>query len=193
LALSLARGSCAACLVALMVVPEAALGSAKPFQYLDDVTGATVTVVGRPLVFVRERFSYVRDYVTLAAASVDQSGRVSYAFIGYFWSAGAAPPTEDSTLAREPIVLQLHDRRIVLTPDSRPARESGIGAAIHQPPFGHPVPCVYPVDLDTLRTVAESTDVALYGGGDAAPRKYELFENGLDALGKLVHLLTDSN
>jgi hypothetical protein len=44
-------------------------------DYLDE-TGASLAVVHESLVFAREHCASGRDYVTLAAAAVDQSGRI---------------------------------------------------------------------------------------------------------------------
>ena len=60
-----------------------------PTEYLDETTGATVTVVDRPLVFARERnerAANLRDYVTLSAASVNRGGKVEYVLVAYLWS-----------------------------------------------------------------------------------------------------------
>src|SRR5262249_42195978 len=55
-----------------------------PKEYLDQSTAATVTVVGRPLVFARERPNFavhMRDYITLAAAAVNRTGKIDYILI----------------------------------------------------------------------------------------------------------------
>ena len=57
--------------------------------YLDQSTAVTVTTVGKPVVFARERPNFavhMRDYITLAAASVDRAGKLHSILIAYYWS-----------------------------------------------------------------------------------------------------------
>ena len=56
-------------------------GTADPEEYLDPETAATISIVGKPLVFAHERperAAHMRDYVTLAAAAVNRSGKTDY-------------------------------------------------------------------------------------------------------------------
>jgi hypothetical protein len=180
------------CALALVTGASATRAGVQPLEYLDQETGATVTVVSRPLVFARERSSAdsgQRDYVTLAGASVDQSGKISFIFIGYFWGAGAPQSHDDAP--RGPIVLQLQDARVVLTPLNRSAREAGIAEPVHRPPFGRPIPNIYVVDLQTMRSISGSAHLELYDGEDDKSPKYQLFDNRIDALRDLVRHLSD--
>jgi hypothetical protein len=179
----------------------AASGANSPVEYLDDQTGVTVTVVSRPLVFAHDRDTFnfssgavpARDYVTLAAAAVDRSGRISYLLIGYFWSVGVSQPWENARRAREPLVLQLQDRRIELVPASGSAREAGISTPLHRPPIDPATPSLYAIDVPTMELIAESTHPVLYSGDASAPLTYELFEDRKPALRELVRRLNDSN
>ena len=193
-----------ACLLMLTVSAVAGAGANTPLEYVDEQTGVTVTVVARPLVFARERTTFnggptqawstpPRDYVTLAAAAVDRSGKFSYLLIGYFWSVGMSQPWENERLAREPIVLQVRDRRIELAPQSGTARDAGISTPVHPPPVGPATATLYSVDLATLGLIAESAHPLLYCGGGDEPVKYELFEDRLTALREFVHHLKDTN
>ena len=61
----------------------------SPREYLDQTTAATVIIVARPMVFAHEKPElavHMRDYVTLAAATIDRSGKTDYVVIAYFWS-----------------------------------------------------------------------------------------------------------
>src|SRR3979490_821715 len=84
----------------------------QPQEYLDEQTGATVTAVDSPLVFARARTELaanLRDYVTLAAASVNRGGKVEYVLIAYVWSTIDVRYAPASALADSPLV----------TPDGR--------------------------------------------------------------------------
>jgi len=188
----------------LTVSAAAGAGANTPLEYVDEQTGVTVTVVARPLVFSRERSTFnggptqawstpPRDYVTLAAAAVDRSGKISYWLIGYFWSVGVSQPWENARLAREPLVLQLQERRIELAPQSAAARDVGISTPVHPPPVGPATATLYSVDLATLELIAESPHPLLYCGGGSEPVRYELFEDRLTALREFVRHLNETN
>ena len=182
----------------------AASGSNAPREYLDEETGVTVFFVERPLVFARERTTLdgrvvrgwpeappeapvPRDYVSLAAAAVDRSGKYSYVLIGYFWLVGTSQPSENVCFDREHLILQLENRRIELAPFDGSARDAGISQPIHRP--GNAEPAVYTIDLATLGLIAESGQLVLYCGAEKEPLKYELWEDRLPALRELVRHL----
>jgi hypothetical protein len=184
---------------ALRVLPLAVLasravaGANDPLEYVDDQTGASVTAVGKPLIFAHKRSETVngpRDLVTLAAAAVDRSGKYTYVLVAYFWAVGAEEPG-GGTPACKPLALQLQDARIELTP-RQAAREEGIGVAVHKPPFGAKEPCVYGTDLSVLRRIAAAPHPVLYSEGQNASLQYDLFEDRLSALKQLVERLKDT-
>jgi hypothetical protein len=199
-------GSARACILSVLMLTvsaAAAAGVNAPLEYLDDQTGETVIAVGRPLVFARDRATFnggpapawsvaPRDYVTLAAAAVDRSGKISYLLIGYFWSVGVPQPWENVRLAREPLVLELQDRRIELAPQAGSARDAGISVPVHRPSIDPVTQSLYAVDLPTLGLIADSARPLLYCGGQSAPLRYELFEDRLTALRELVRHLSDT-
>ena len=183
-----------------------------PREYLDEKTGATVFFVGRPLVFGRESAPFhginskvvrarpddspdmtpaPRDYVSLAAAAVDRSGKYTYVLIGYFWLVGTPQPSENACSDRELLALQLGDRRIELAPFDGSARDAGISQPIHPPSHGDAKPSVYTIDLATLGLIAESAHPVLYCGAEQAPLKYDMWEDRLPALRELVQHLRD--
>ena len=177
------------CLAALVITAGAAKAPAAgshPLEYLDEETGATVTVVGRPLVFSKRSglVGSASDYVTLAAAAVDQSGKISYVIVAYFWSVGVSrrvPPA-----AVEPLVLQTDAQRIELVLRGEPARELGIGVPVHRPPFGAATPYIYQIDVPTMRLIAESHHLILRLESHGTSLNYELFEDRRVALKELV-------
>ena len=189
------------------VVAAASQGNA-PREYLDEETGATVFFVGQPLLFGRERVTVYgeavqvwpvgppdlapapRDYVSLAAAAVDHSGKYTYVLFAYAWFVGAPQPDEKVCLDPEHLVLQLADRRIELAPFAGSARQVGIREPIH-PPWTGAKPAIYNIDLATLGLIAESAHLVLYCGTGTPPLKYELWEDRLPALKELVRNLSD--
>jgi hypothetical protein len=203
--ISAQRSLAAFSLLAVCVVAVASEANA-PREYLDDQTGATVTFVGRPLVFAHERAGLAwspgpqnaiglapQDYVTLAAAAVNRGGKYTYMLLGYFWFVGQSRPGEKACFGREHLVLELGDRRIELAPADGSARDAGIRQPIHRPALAGAEPTVYPTDLATLGLIAESVHPVLYCGAETAPLKYELIEDRLPALRELVRQLSGSN
>jgi len=174
-------------LLAVSVVAAAPEANA-PREYLDDETGATVTFVGRPLVFARQHAAqgwftnpqqnYMtpapRDYVTLAAAAVNRGGKYSYVLIGYFWVVGARGSLEKACIGREHLVLELSDRRIELAPCDGSARDAGISQQVHRPSLADAKPGVYPTDLATLGLIAESADPVLHCAAETTPLKVRI-------------------
>ena len=153
----------------------------QPLEYLDEQTGSTITVVGRPLVFTHEvpgSAHSAGDYVTLAGAAVDRSGDITYVLIVYFWSAAAS--------AVESLTLQADGSSIQLILRSTSAREVGIGMPVHKPPFGAGTPYIYATDIPTLRLIAESHRLTLRIPRQDKVLDYELFQDRRVALKEFV-------
>ena len=124
-----------------LAAATALAGSAPPQEYLDEETAATITVVGEPLVFANERrdlAANARDYVTVAAAAVNRSGKITYVVIAYFWSTVDPRLRPDLLLSPPVLSLQADDRRLELHLAGHSAHEAGIGRPVHEPP-GSPV------------------------------------------------------
>ncbi|TLY70561.1 MAG: hypothetical protein E6K49_16315 [Gammaproteobacteria bacterium] len=165
----------------------------RPKEYLDEATAATVSVVGRPLVFAHERpelTSHARDYVTLAAAAVNRNGKVDHVLIAYFWSTvdDRAKPT--GAPVTDPLVIAADDRRLRLTLQGHSTLDVGIGVPVHAPPGHDAAPNVYRTDLGTLRFIAEARHLAVLTSADDTPMTYEVWEDQRAALLGLVRLLS---
>jgi hypothetical protein len=184
--------SVAALLVALSACVS--LPSAEgPKEYLDQETAATVSVVGKPLVFARERrelAAYSRDYVTVAAAAVDRAGKVNYVLIVYFWSTVDQRDKPSAVPVADPLVIAADDRRIRLPLSGHTAQDAGIGIPVHAPPGHSALPNVYRTDLGTLRFMSEARHLAVLSGTDATAVSYEIWDDERPAWRALVRLLS---
>ena len=175
-------------LTAFVIIAGATVALAaanEPLEYLDEETGATVTAVGRPLVFVHDRSGFLGpagDYVTLAAAAVNQSGKITYVLIAYFWWSGVPPKAELAPAAVDPLAVQADERAIQLVLRSATAREAGISRPIHRPRLGTATPYVYAIDLPAMRFIAESHQLALHVESEGTSVNYELSEDRRVAL-----------
>lgn len=167
---AVAVGACAAALA----------GPKAPQEYLDEKTAATITVVGEPLVFACARpelAANVRDYVTVAAAAVDRSGKYTYVLISYVWSTVDPRLRRDPLPSAEPLALQADDRRIELHLSGHSAHEAGIGVPVHAPEGIDTPPNVYATDLATLRFLAAARHLSLLPDSDGSQPPYELWED----------------
>ena len=169
-------------------------GTASPEEYLDPTTAATISIVGKPLVFAHERperAAHMRDYVTLAAAAVNRSGKTDYVLVAYDWTtfdehgrSGEAP--SPTTV----LVVAADDRRITLNLAGHSAHEVGIGTPVHPPPVGSATPDIYRTDLATMRFIAAARHLAVLKQSDAAATSYPIWDDQRAALGVFVDLLS---
>jgi len=184
------------CLTVLAITVGAAVALAagnQPLEYLDEETGATVTAVGRPLVFGHDRSGFLGpagDYVTLAAAAVNQSGKITYVLIAYFWWSGVPPKSALVPPAANPLALQADDRGLQLVLLDGTAREAGIGRPVHQPRLGAATPYAYAIDLTTMQLIAESHQLALHLESGGESLNYELIEDRRVALKEFLRSMT---
>jgi hypothetical protein len=163
--------------------------SSEPTEYLDEETAATITVVAQPLVFAyahRELAANARDYATVAAAAVNEAGKIHFVLIVYFWSTVDPRLRTDAPPAAEPLVLQADDRGIGLSLRGHSAHEAGIGIPVHAPPGNPVVPNVYGIDLPTLRYLVAAHRLTLSTDSDGTPQAYELWEDRRAALRAFV-------
>ncbi len=170
---------------------DAAAPLPQPEEYLDEQTGATVDVVDAPLVFARERTeraANLRDYVTLAAASVNRGGKLEYVLIAYVWSTLDPRYAPASALA-DSLLLLADDRRIRLDANGRTPADLGIAHAVHAPPGQEIKPLVFPTDLDTLRFLAAARSLAAQTQLGAETVSYELWDDQRASLDRYVRFM----
>jgi len=163
---------------------------AEATEYLDEQTGATVTVVQQPLIFARdrsERAANLRDYITLSAATINRGGKREYVLVAYVWS--TLDPRFNPVTSAADMALRADDRRIVLTAAGRTPTQLGIGRAVHAPAGQQVTPLVYPTDLGLLRYLAVSHNLSAQVGTDGENYDYELWDDKRSSLADFVHFL----
>src|ERR1700738_1763941 len=109
-----------------------ASATVSPGEYLDEATAATITVVAKPLVFAHERpelAAHSRDYVTLAGAAVNRTGKIDYFIFAYFWSTLDRRATDNTTATVDDLTIAADDRQIHPRLDGPSARAGGAGGA----------------------------------------------------------------
>jgi hypothetical protein len=169
-------------------------GTASPEEYLDPETAATISIVGKPLVFAHERperAAHMRDYVTLAAAAVNRSGKTDYVLVAYDWTTFDEHGRSGETPgAATTLVVAADDRRITLTLAGHSAHDVGIGTPVHPPPAGSATPDIYRTDLATMRFIAAARHLEVLKQSDAAATAYPIWDDQRAALGVFVDLLS---
>jgi len=170
--------------LALLLVACAAPAE-RPAEYLDQTTGATVTSVTAPLVFARTRLELAygaRDYVTLAAASVNRTGHIEQVLLGYVWSTVDPRMRRNAEPADQTLIITADDRVIVLTADRRTSHDVGIAAPVAVPAGSNATQSLYPTDIATLRFLAAARQLRLTIRDNGDPRPFEMWSDGRGAL-----------
>ena len=165
-----------------------------PRSYLDESTAATVTVVGRPLVFARERPNFavhMRDYITLAAAAVDRTGTYDYILIAYFWTTFDPHAREGDVQGQRPdeVLILADDRRIRLVKADRSAHAAGIDEPVHAPTVGPGSAHVYRADPAMLRYIAAARTLRVRTLTGDMELNYDIWDDRRAALAEWVRHL----
>jgi hypothetical protein len=166
------------------------LPAARPsHEFLDERTGNTLLVVPKPLVFARERTdvaAHARDYATMVAVEIDQSGKYSVYLLLYRWSTvdrRMSPPPDPQ--AGELKILA--DGRVI---DLMPMEQLPVGLSrpreLHLPEHGDVVARAYAVDEPTLRYIAESRDLVVRMPQESLDIPFTLWEDGRKALAQFL-------
>ncbi|MFO1467959.1 MAG: hypothetical protein U1F35_16215 [Steroidobacteraceae bacterium] len=159
----------------------------EPTEFLDERTGATVTVTHEPLVFALERSIFAanaRDYVSLTAAEVDRSGRIQVYLIAYIWSTiDRRNHGEQATLAALPLEIAADGRTIRLNPIAQYPKDLLDDAHLMAPKASHLQRAAYLTTREALTFIAASRHVsasfvpAAADGEEEADTEREVYES----------------
>ena len=154
-------------------------------EIFDEESGNTLLVVPKPLVFARERTdvaAHERDYATLVAVEIDQSGKYSEYLLLYRWSTvdrRMSPPPDPQ--AGELKILA--DGRVI---DLMPLEQVPIGLSrrreLHLPEHGDVVTHAYRIDVPTLRFIATSRELNVHMPQESLDTPFAIWEDGRSAL-----------
>jgi hypothetical protein len=183
---------CALCLAALVVLaacgashPAQSDATARPREMLDETTGNTVSVVSKPLVFARERndvAAFARDYATLVAAEIDQSGTYHDYLLLYRWSTVdrrmSPPPSPEAGELR----ILAEGRVFTLKPLQFMPTGLEHRHEMYVPPHGDIVAHAYEVTADMLRFIANSGELSVQMPQETLNEPFKLWEDGRAAL-----------
>lgn len=171
--------------VLLALIGCASAPSGEPRELFDERTGATLLVVHEPSIFARPRKEVAaneRDYVTLVAAARNVMGDVRLSLIAHRWSTVDARVAAPSDATGRALIIVADGRDIRLTPlKALPAALSD-GDALLRPPVSQAQTLAYPIDVVTLKYIAESSSLSLSFDVSQDPRPYSLWSDGRQAL-----------
>ncbi len=175
-----------ALMVALATLAACSSHPPAPAQeILDEQSGNTLLVVAKPLVFARKRAdvaAYARDYATLVAVEVDQSGTYNQFLLLYRWSTVdrrmSSPPDPQAGELR----ILAEGRVIDLLPLEHIPASLSRRRELHLPDHGDVVAHAYAVDTATLRFIASSRDLAVQMPQEHLNTPFTIWEDGRGAL-----------
>jgi hypothetical protein len=157
----------------------------RPRELLDEATGNTLSVVPMPLVFARQRTdvaAYARDYATLVAAEIDQSGAYNDYLLLYRWSTVdrrmSPPPEADAGALR----ILAEGRVFNLTPLASMPTGLEHRRELHVPPHGDVVAHAYAVNAEMLRYIANSRTLSVQMPQEPLSEPFTLWQDGRAAL-----------
>jgi len=158
-------------------------------EIFDEQSGNTLLVVPKPLVFARERTdvaAHQRDYATLVAVEIDQSGTYNDYLLLYRWSTvdrRMSPPPDP----QEGELRILADGRAI---DLKPLENMPVGLSrrreLHMPEHGDVVAHAYPIDVATLRFIAASREIVVRMPQESLDTPFAVWEDGRSALGRFL-------
>jgi hypothetical protein len=162
----------------------------EPRTMLDESSGASLTVVDQSLVLARERRDVAvqaRDYLTLVAAEINESGKRRLLWVLHQWSTIDARATDLRPAMSPSLVLVADGRDMRLIPtDDTDALRYLANPLLRAPEDANAVTTVYAVDAATLEYVATCTHLsaALPESGLTLP--FGLWSDGRAALRRFV-------
>ena len=174
---------------ALTALVGCASGPPETREILDEETGNTFFVATRPLVFARNRTdvaAFTRDYVTLVAVAVNESGKYSEYLLFYRWSTVdrrmLPPPDPNAGELR----IQADGRAIDLHPLERVPVSLTSRAELHEPNHGDAIAHAYKMDLPTLHFLATSRTLEVRLPQEPLDTPFGLWQDGRADLERFV-------
>jgi hypothetical protein len=155
-----------------------------PREYLDEQTAATITVVKEPLIFTRapSKAHGQRDFLHLYAIDVNRMGDHRQYF--------AALQSNPGELTNPPVLqITVGGQTKTLEPIAESAREVGIAQPIAEAYTIAPAWWYYPVDKQTLATLANARDLDAQLIAHNEYIEYVLWRDGRGELSELTAVL----
>jgi hypothetical protein len=173
-----------AALLSSFLVGCASAPTTAPREYLDEQTAATITAVKEPWIFTREQNAgnEQRDFLHLYAIDVNRMGEHRQYIAALQSSAGDTP-------VRPLLELTVGEQTHRLEALAQSPREIGIAQPIAESYTLTSAWWFYPVDKQTLATLANARDLRAKMIVGNEPVAYALWRDGRDELSELTAVL----
>jgi hypothetical protein len=148
-------------------------------EYLDPLTGVTVTRSSSPLVLYRDnsaRAAYARDFVYIAPVSINRMGDYNYYLWFGIWSSISTEQFVDQRDGFESIILFVDGEPLRLEIEGWTLSSIGVSEPVYNRPTATAAEAYYRVTIDQVRFIAEARDIRLRTGGPRA-NTYEPWDN----------------
>jgi len=158
-------------------------------EFFDEQSASTLSVAAKPTVFARQRSdvaAHARDFATLVAIEVNNSGQDSEYLLLYRWSTADRRMSPLPEADQGALLIQADGRSIKLQPLDRLPVSLSRRRELLLPPHGDVVARAYRVDLELLRFLATSTEIVLRLPQEALDTPFTLWEDGRKALGQFA-------
>lgn len=162
----------------------------EPHTVLDEHSGASLTVVDQPLVLARERRDvavHARDYLTLVAAELNETGHRRLVWVVHQWSTIDARALDVEPTVGAALLLVADGRDIRLTP------ANDVGAALYlknpallAPDDSNAITTAYTIDDATLEYVATCHQVSAAFPDSRLTLPFALWKDGRPALARFL-------
>jgi hypothetical protein len=165
----------------------------QPIAVLDERSGASLTVVDQPLVLARERRDVAvqaRDYLTMLAAEINESGRRRLVWVVHQWSTIDSRASEFQPSPGATLLLIADGRDLRLAPIRDFNADAYLGnAALRPPTDAQAITTVYAVDAATLEFTANSEHVYASFPDSQLLLPFALWNDGRPALLRFLGVL----
>lgn len=178
----------AALCAALLLASCATTDETAPREYLDEHTGATVTVGGGGLAFARARTEYAinaRDYLSIVPVEVNRSGTHVLYLYCYVWSTIDRP----AGAADKPATFELvaDGRQIPLKQVDTPLRSLGFVEIPVPPPANNALPLLSVTDREVLQFLVRAQTLSAVATRDGLSERYDLWTDQRHAIDEFLH------
>jgi hypothetical protein len=164
-----------------------------PRDLLDEHTGATVTVVGAPITFARQRNGQSpQDFLTLVAIQKDDAGKYSELLLLNRWPAYFVPASSSPADRAGKLLIDIDGRSIELQP--LPQLPAGLPKPkdLFVPEMTEATMRAYVTDLETMRLIATSHELSLRLPQESLSDPFNLWSDSRPALAQFVKQLSGS-
>lgn len=165
----------------------------SPRDLLDEHTGATVTVVGAPITFVRRANEQSSpEFLTLVAIRRDDDGKYTEQLLLYRWSVffGGVSSSPEGNVGE--LQIEIDGRSLELQPLQRLPTGLPSPKDLFVPDTTEAAMHAYVTDLQTMRMIATSHELTVMLPQDSSTVPFMLLRDGRPALAQFVKQLSGS-